>query len=277
MRFLVTGAQGFLGEQVVRALRARGHSVTPVGRRVAEGVSLCDLTVAKDIVRLVDKVAPDRIVHCAAYGPKNSGEYNDSNSMQASLRMLDLVLASSVCPVVYISSMTVYGTEHKNPVVEGDAGDATSAYALGKWQGEKLLDADGRSCFAVRIPGLFGPVRHDGLVFNMVYAAKYGQMPRLPSTSLLWAAMHVDDAAESIATLALAENLPAGFEAVNIGYRGEYSISTLVSSVANIHGRQVDYAVKQPKFEFDLTRAERYSAVPVCDFREALLKFGEQI
>jgi nucleoside-diphosphate-sugar epimerase len=275
MHFMVTGAQGFLGQRVVNALRARGYVVTAVGRRAAEGVVFCDLTVEQDVVGLVGQIAPDRIVHCAADVPKTPEEYMDGSSADASLRMLETVLASSACPLVYISSMTVYGKERDYPVAEEDAGDPSSAYGKGKWQGEHRLAADGRSGRAVRIPGLFGPSRRDGLVFNVMHAAKYGWKPQLPLAPILWAAMHVDDAAESIASLAI---LPMDdFEAVNVGYCGIYSIATLLEVAAAAYGQHISYVVKQLNFEFDLTRAERYGALPACSFREALVKFGNQI
>jgi len=275
MRYLVTGARGFLGAQVVNALRATGATVTATGRRPLESVVCCDLTVAGDVARMVEHIAPDRIVHCAAHVPRTLEEYQDGSSAQASLHMLDTLLSASACPVVFVSSMTVYGTQRDRPVAEQDAGAPASAYGNGKWQGEQRLIADGRPVLAVRIPGLFGPSRCDGLVYNVVHAAKHGLSPQLPSASILWAAMHVDDAAESI--VALAGSPINGFEAINIGYRGVYSIKTLVAVACDIYGRHVDYAVRQPSFEFDLTRAESRDAVPGCSFRDALVKFGNQI
>jgi hypothetical protein len=85
----------------------------------------------------------------------------------------------------------------------------------------------------------------------------------------------VDDAAESIATLAT--SMIDGTEVVNIGYRGTYSIEKLVTTAYDIFGRQIDYQIRQPIFEFDLSRAYRRNAVPACSLREALVKFGRQI
>lgn len=275
MRYLVTGAQGFLGAQVVNALRSTGAIVTATGRRPMNNVVCCDLSVRRDVVRMVENIAPDRIVHCAAYVPRTLEEYQDGSNAQASLRLLDMVLFASTCPVVFISSMTVYGTQRDRPVIEQDAGDPTSAYGIAKWQAEQRLMVDGRPALTVRIPGLFGPSRRNGLVYNVVSALKYGQLPQLPPMSISWAAMHVDDAAESIVKLAA---MPINqFEAINIGYHGEYSIEILRSLVCEIYGQHVDYSVKQPDFEFDLTRAESYDALPGCSFRDALVKFGKQI
>ena len=275
MRYLVTGAQGFLGAQVVRALRATGAVVTATGRCSMENVYVCNLNIMRDVVRMIEQVAPDRIVHCAAHVPRTLAEYDDGFSAQASMLMLENVLSASACPIVFISSMTVYGTPHYRPVTEEDAGDSITAYGHGKWLAEQRLIANSRPALAVRIPGLFGMSRHDGLVFNVVYAAKHGQTPELPEKSILWAAMHVEDAAESIVKLAVSPFNK--FEAINIGYRGEYSIDILVSEASDIYNRHFFYSVKQPRFEFDLTRADRRGAVPRCSFRDALVKLGKQI
>jgi nucleoside-diphosphate-sugar epimerase len=275
MRYLVTGAQGFLGVQVVNKLRATGAVVIATGRRPLKDVVYCDLSVAPDVACMVEQIVPDRIVHCAAHVPKTLEEYQDGSSAQASLHMLDTLLSASACPVVFISSMTVYGTKYDRPVAEQDAGDPTSAYGNGKWQGEQHLMAASRPALAVRIPGLFGPSRRDGLVYNVMHAAKYGRAQQLPDTSILWAAMHVDDAATSIVKLATSPI--NGFEAINIGYRGVYSIKTLISVACDIYCRHVDYTVKQPRFEFNLARAESRGAVPDCIFRDVLVKYGNHI
>ena len=276
MRFLVTGAQGLLGTQLVGAMRAAGVAVTATGRRHAEDVFCCDLLNVSDVARMIDKVVPDCIVHCAAHVPKALGGYQDSDSANASLRMLEAILAGSDCPIVFVSSMTVYGAERARPTVEQDAGDPISAYGKGKWQAEMRLKADGRPTLVVRIPGLFGPARRDGLVFNVMNALRHGHSPlQLPEAAILWTAMHVEDAAESIVNLALSPIV--NFDAIHVGYRGAYSIDGFISLAADICGRRVDYAVKHPSFEFDLTRAETRDAVPASSFRDALVKFGGQL
>lgn len=276
MHYLVTGAQGFLGSQVVDSLRATGVAVTATGRRPAEDVFFCDLSETSEVARMIDRIAPDCIIHCAAHVPKVLEAYQDGSSANASVQMLDAILMSSDCPVVLVSSMTVYGTERERPTVEQDAGDPISAYGKGKWQAELRLRADGRPALAVRIPGLFGPARRDGLIYNVVNALRDGRSPPpLPETAILWAAMHIEDAAESIVKLAQSKII--NFDAIHVGYRGVYSIDSFVSLACDIYSQHVDYAVKQPRLELDLTRAESRGAVPAGSLRNALLKFGSQL
>jgi nucleoside-diphosphate-sugar epimerase len=276
MRYLVTGAQGFLGAQLVHTLRTVGAEVTATGRRSAENVYCCDLTDASAVARMMDEVFPDCVIHCAAYVPKTIKAYQDIDGANAGYRMLDNLLNGSDCPVVFVSSMTVYGAAREQPVVEEDAGNPVSAYGEGKWQAELRLKADGRPSLAVRIPGLFGPARRGGLVHNVVSALKHGHPdPQLPESAVLWAAMHVEDAAECIVKLASAPM--HNHEAVHIGYRGAYSIDRFVALACEIFGGHIDYVVEQPRFEFNLSRAESRDAVPTNSFRDALEKFGAQL
>jgi nucleoside-diphosphate-sugar epimerase len=276
MHYLVTGAQGFLGAQVVSALRASGAKVTETGRRFADNAYCCDLTDTSEVGKMMDQVLPDRIIHCAAYVPKTMEAYKDCEGANSSYQMLENLLHSSDCPVVFVSSMTVYGDALERPVVEEDAGNPVSAYGQGKWQAEQLLKADGRPSLAVRIPGLFGPARRGGLVYNVTNALKHRHpCPQLPGTAVLWATMHVEDATTCIVKLA---GLPMReSEAIHIGYRGSYSIDSFVALACDIFGGQVDYEVKHPHFEFDLSRAESRDALPDNSFRGALEKFGDQL
>ncbi|MFW6303324.1 MAG: sugar nucleotide-binding protein, partial [Candidatus Sumerlaeota bacterium] len=61
LNFLVTGANGMLGHQVVRILRKRGFDCH--GTDVDE----VNLTVKDELDRLIETVSPNHIIHCAAY------------------------------------------------------------------------------------------------------------------------------------------------------------------------------------------------------------------
>jgi len=275
MRILVTGAQGYLGDYIVKILKQKNATVFATGRRHEEGIIACDLTRPEEVINLIKDTSPDCIVHCAAYVPKNLEEYSDSNNAKISLSMLDSVLEASKCPIVYISSMTVYGEITTHAVSEDEAGQATSEYGIAKWQGEELLKQDGRACLSIRIPGLFGLPRKTGLVFNLLNSIKNKQQLVLPEQPIVWAAIHVKDAAESIVKLAMSEITKS--ESLNIGYPGKYSINNLVEIAGNIFGEKIEYAVKQPVFEFNLERAIYYDALSSNTFEQALINFGNDI
>lgn len=273
MCILVTGAQGYLGSKVVEALIAKGEHVHKTGRRSSQNVWTCDLTQYDEVVQLVSHLQPEQIIHCAAFVPQTQQEYQDADATEVSLVMLRNVLQASSCPFIYISSMTVYDAATSRPKTELAVGHPTSAYGKGKLSGEEMLKNDGRPAFAVRLPGLFGPPRQNGLVANVVRSFKERQEISLPESPILWAAMLVEDAAQSIALLT--DNKINQFCAVNVGYPGVYSISRFVQEVENIFGRSIDYDVGHPDFEFNLNKAAELGILPSRSFKQAIIEFGE--
>ena len=61
MRILVTGANGQLGSDVVDCLLQNGHEVIRAHKED------CDITDAAAVYGYFDSVAPEAVIHCAAY------------------------------------------------------------------------------------------------------------------------------------------------------------------------------------------------------------------
>lgn len=276
MRFLVTGAQGFLGAQVVKQLQLSGVQVAATGRRAASGLYCCDLTIPAEVRSMITAVRPDRIIHCAAHVPQSHAEYKNSDRANGSLRMLENLLDATSCPVVFMSSMTVYGSAQGRPFQEEDAGDPQNTYGKGKWQAELLLRSHDSPTLAIRIPGLFGPARRSGLIYNVLHALKHGAaLPKLPDGPVLWAAMHVSDAA--IGVMKLAQATIENHHAFNLGYRGKFAIDHFLKAATGFFDHTVANTLKHPEFEFDLSRADALGVVPDKTFRDALIQFIEEI
>ena len=274
-KILLTGSQGYLGQHLVRALEAYGMEPIACGRREQRGVVQCDMMDRDAVARLFEKHNPDQIIHAAACVPKSLSEYQDSLNADQNLRMIDNIVSSSCASVILISSMTVYGEQTNISRIEEDAGNPQSDYGKSKLDGELLLEQAGMNGFAVRIPGLFGGNRSEGIVYNLVASIKNKTEPDLPNLPILWAAMDVFDAAESIAKLAATP--VAGFKPINIGYTDIYSINRLVESVSQIMSEPVDYSVIHPEFSFNLELAKTMGVAPKVELAEALKKLIKSV
>ena len=157
---LVTGAAGFIGANVCRALLARGDRVIGLDNfndyydpqikhdRVA---ALCpdadirriDLADAAALAALFDEVAPRRVIHLAAqagvrYSLQNPQAYVQSN-LVGFVNLLELCRHRGVGHLVYASSSSVYGDSAQPPFSEDQRIDQPrSLYAATKAANELI-------------------------------------------------------------------------------------------------------------------------------------------
>ncbi|MDG3088263.1 NAD-dependent epimerase [Vibrio hannami] len=161
MKYLVTGAAGFIGSAIVEKLTARGHDVIGIDnindyydvalkharlKRIES--SLFDF-IKLDIVdrSAIDKLFADnqfdRVIHLAAqagvrYSLENPHAYADSN-LVGHLNILEGCRQYKVKHLVYASSSSIYGLNTKVPFSTSDSVDhPVSLYAATKKANELM-------------------------------------------------------------------------------------------------------------------------------------------
>jgi len=184
-KILVTGAAGFIGAAVCRALLARGDAVVGIDNlneyydvRLKEA-RLATLTVQKhflfrkadiadkDIVRILAADDITGIIHLAAqpgvrYSLENPYAYVTANVMGQTV-MLELARTlPALKHFVYASSSSVYGANQKTPFAVGDAVEApNSLYAATKRADELFAHTYahlyGVPCTGLRFFTVYGP------------------------------------------------------------------------------------------------------------------------
>lgn len=161
MKVLVTGAAGFIGNQLSLALTAAGHSVRGVDNvndyydpalkrarleRLAhtELFSFSEVSLETPAFReAFDEFAPERVVNLAAqagvrYSIENPGAYIDANIVGFT-NVLEACRHGGVKHLVYASSSSVYGGNTKQPFSVDDRVDhPLSLYAATKKANELM-------------------------------------------------------------------------------------------------------------------------------------------
>ena len=270
MRVLLTGANGFLGRHLSSEFIRSGVELIKTTRKGDNDSVACDLISKENVGYLINLVKPNLIVHCAAFVPKTLEDYKNLELSSLNRKMLENILMSSKVPLVYISSMTVYGNSKNIVRCESDAGSPESPYGVSKYDGEMLLKEDGRDSLSIRIPGLFGEGRSSGLVNNILINVSSEEDIELPKSPTLWAAMDVKDAAKVIIRL-VKNSAFKGYTPINVGYSEIYSINRLLAIYERIFHISIAYEINHPDFRFDLTLLKKFKAISNSNLKAALM------
>lgn len=173
MRVVITGAAGFIGFHVGKALVEKGHAVLGIDnfndyydvnlkRKRADllGAEIveADIVNLKDWEDKVKDFAPTHFLHLAAqagvrYSLVNPQAYVHSN-LEGFTTVLEWIRRHPEIPLVYASSSSVYGLNSKLPYsIEDRTDQQASFYGMTK-KANELMAATYRHLFNIRAVGL---------------------------------------------------------------------------------------------------------------------------
>ncbi|GAA2726078.1 dTDP-4-dehydrorhamnose reductase [Cellulomonas aerilata] len=151
MRWLVTGASGMLGQDVVAQLGARGDVVTAAGRAdldVTDAAAVHDLVAGHDVV-----------VNCAAYTAVDAAEEHEADAFAANAVGPALVARAARAAgarLVHVSTDYVFDGSAASPYPEDAPIAPRSAYGRTKAAGEWAVRAETADHLIVRTAWLYG-------------------------------------------------------------------------------------------------------------------------
>lgn len=206
-RVLVTGAAGFLGINLCRALIARGYAITSLDIADFADPDLRDRVTAVrgDIrdPRAVDEAMAgvDLVVHTAAALPLYTPEDIYTTDVDGTRVVLEAALRHGVQRAVHISSTAVYGIPDHHPLLENDKLQGVGPYGQAKIQAEMValeVRAKGMPVAILRPKSFIGPERLG--VFALLYdwAIDGKNFPVLGSGNNLYQYLDVSDLCDAI-------------------------------------------------------------------------------
>lgn len=170
-RFVITGASGFIGRELVGYLASRGHEVLGIVRDSGRAESLGVPTLVRDLETvdsLDDVLRPgDTLVHLAARVHVMHDRSADPDAAfhaanVAPLRMIALSAARMrLRRLVFVSSAKVYGEGRDEPYTLADPLKPSDAYARSKVLAEDVIRQVGEESALpwtiLRPPFVYGP------------------------------------------------------------------------------------------------------------------------
>jgi nucleoside-diphosphate-sugar epimerase len=249
-RVLVTGATGFLGTHLLRALRA-GEARVHALRRRADGKSRlpcdgirwheADITDVEGLRRAVGAAEPEIVVHLAAYGA-TPGQRDAELAYRVNVEgawSLWRALDGIRCRLIHAGSCGEYG-QAKGPLHEDQACRPTWSYPATKHASVVLLSTlgreTGRDVIGLRPFGPYGPADAPGrLVPQVIAALLEGRDVAVTAGEQLRDYLHVDDHVRAF-LLAATRELPRTGEVYNVGSGESVTVRALCELVAGAVG-----------------------------------------
>jgi dTDP-4-dehydrorhamnose reductase len=153
-RWLVTGAGGMLGRDLVDVLGRLGEEVTGLGR------GDLDVTDESAVRALILRVRPDIVVNCAAWTAVDDAEAHEGEALLINGRGPENVAAAcavSGSRLVHVSTDYVFGGDGLAPYAEYDRTAPRTAYGRTKLAGEQaVLRILPETGYVVRTAWLYG-------------------------------------------------------------------------------------------------------------------------
>ena len=267
MRYLVTGAAGFIGSQLLQTLLERGHDAVgwdaftdyydpALKEENARDLPVTRVDVAEDALALDGF---DGVFHLAGQpGVASFGGifpvYVRQNVL-ASQRLFEEAVTAGT-RVVIASSSSVYGDAETYPTPEDVVPRPISPYGITKLACEHLARAYGSEfgleVATVRYFTIYGPRQRPDMAFTrMVSCLAEGRPFELYGDgSQSRSFTYVEDAVD--ATIAAMERAPQG-AVYNVGGGTEVSMLEAVETLGRIAGRRLEL-VRRPRREGDAAR-----------------------
>jgi UDP-glucuronate 4-epimerase len=267
MKYVVTGAAGFIGSHLTEALLAVGHDVRAVDCFTDYyDVAVKDENAAAFDVERVDLAAEDLrldgvdgVFHLAGQpGVRSFGDVFDEytrRNMLASRRVFEAAASAGV-RVVFASSSSVYGEAERYPTGEELELRPISPYGITKAGCEQLAHAYAREfgldAVVLRYFTFYGPRQRPDMALARIVDALAHRTPfelygdGLQSRSFTYV---LDGVA---ATIAAMERAPAG-ALYNVGGGTEATMRDVIATLERVAGRSLEL-VEQPAAAGDVRR-----------------------
>ena len=211
MKYLITGATGFIGPHLIRKLMRKGHFCRCLVRSSRKnflnesGVELVegDITRADSLKGIADGM--DRVLHMATLGHMSNFTVTESMfeaiNVQGTQNLMTEALRAGIPRIVHCSTVAAMGICEDIPATEESVCHPHHAYGRSKLKAEQkvlgLVREQKLPAVIIRFSMVYGPGDPRDIL-KLTRLAKKGLFPRIGNKPKLTPLIHVDDAVRGL-------------------------------------------------------------------------------
>jgi len=249
---LVTGASGFIGANLFRAVlavrsdvyaavrRGKNWRLQDIGEDRLVAVDLNDFASTKN---MVNGLQPQTIFDCAAYGAysfEEDGGLIYQTNFQSIVNLVGMLEGRPFAAYVHAGSSSEYGTNCSAPSEDSPC-QPNSHYAVSKVAVASYLQYMGKHkdfpCANLRLYAVYGPYEDTSrLIPNVLRQALAGKLPPFVDARTSRDFIHVDDVTAAFVHTATALQPALYGESFNIGTGHKTTIAELAETTRRVFG-----------------------------------------
>ena len=216
MKVFVTGATGFVGRNLVKALAENGEEITCLVRKIPEDLKGVKF-VKGDINNkgVIESAIKDKdvVYHLVGVGNINSISNKDylffkKINVEGTRNIMDACLKYKIKKIIYLSSTASMGLIKKPLVNEEDKCNPKTPYQRSKYESEQLIKEYIQKyhlpVVTLRPTMIYGPGMKHGQILKIYNLMNKGFFPFVDSGKAIVPAVHVNDVVSAV--IAAAKN-----------------------------------------------------------------------
>ena len=257
MKILITGVNGFVGNNIARELVDNGHEIYGIDNlfnshkdQLNKKINFLEFDISNNLWRdRLDGIKFDAVIHLAA---QSSGEvsfedplYDLDSNVKGTMQVCIFCKENNIKQIIFASSMSVYG-EIDGKVSESEETLPLSLYGAGKKASEDYLrifsESYGVKVIALRLFNIYGNGQNltnmkQGMASIYLAQAKGKNKSIVVKGSLdrFRDLIHVNDVVKVIFHFLFKKN-EKDFEVFNVGSGRKTYVSELINKIQNVFG-----------------------------------------
>lgn len=163
MKILVTGVSGFIGAQLTKHLKSKGHVIYGISKNKIESKNMISLSLLdRSKLNLFFKRKKfDVVIHLAALLNNNDPVKMFQNNCEGTINLLECCRLNKTRKIVFASTHAVYGKTKYVPIDEDHPTTPMTNYAISKLIAENVckmyFHSYGLNITILRITSVYGP------------------------------------------------------------------------------------------------------------------------